>query len=179
MFVEIGVVTNIVLSENLGVNPLRVNEETGFLESPTTNHSIALERGAFTSARKVRVLQLINEAIDKEEYPSLDKICKEVGIAVRTFTEHVQIDEAFRRAWWEVKDRLKSVFTEQLALKAMSKYGTVANLAMLRWLESGTWLPETKINHVTNNANENIIKVVSTVIDAELLENESENGEKS
>lgn len=152
-------------------NPLVANPITGFLESPSP-HDICPERNYFNSDRKQHFLALIDECIDKEAYPHLKRICDTVGISQKAFERHLKWDKAFREEWEERKAQLRSVFTVKLAIKADSKMGTLANLAILRYLESGTWLPETRINHMSDGtASKSFINAIPTVIDAEIADN--------
>lgn len=156
-------------------NPLVQNEITGFLESRSPNSGVTLYANHFDSPRKTQFLALIDEHIRLKRYPSLENIAESVGVCLRTFEKHLAIDKVFRDEWDERKLRLKSVFTVELANKAMSKMGTLANLAMLRYLESGTWLPETRVNHITDHSSsKSLISTIPAIIDGEIVANEGD-----
>lgn len=150
-------------------NPLQVNPETGFLESPSSANT-GLQRNYFNSDRKLRFLAMIDEAIENNLYPSIREICRHLGISIESLNIHLRKDKVFAAEWNERRMQLQSVFTVELSRKAMKDSGTIANLAMLRWLESGTWLPETRINHVTDNHGAKAeFSTIKGAIDAEIV----------
>lgn len=152
-------------------NPLVINSETGFLESPSPR-SLNPERNFFNSERKLAFLALVDQAIEAERLPNIAGICRALGVGQRIVDEHIKQDKAFSQEWDERRRQLLSVYSSKLADKAESKMGTLANLAMLRWLESGTWNPETRVNHVTNNSeSKSLISAIPTIIDGEIVAN--------
>ena len=128
------------------MNKLQPNPVTGFLESINPNTG-----ECFTSDRKVALLALADEFAKRHEVPDLSELCDKVGIKYATFREHCEIDPKFSAAWQEVKHRLYNGFTQELSVKARSKNGIVANIAILRWLESGTFNPELRIQNSPHN----------------------------
>lgn len=157
-------------------NQLTVNAETGFLESYTP-YTADLERNYFNSDRKLHFLALVDECIKNRKWPTVNELCAIVGVGLRTFEIHLQKDAAFNQEWVERRRQLMSLYTSKLAEKADHKMGTLANLAMLRYLESGTWNPEHRINHVTNDSvSKSLFNGLNQVQDAEILPINQDNG---
>lgn len=155
------------------MNPFTVDPKTGFVESKNST-VLNRHRNAFNSERKVRFLELCNEFIAKREYPDYVSICREIGIDHRTLYTHLSLDPKFADEFQEIKLALKSVFTTEIAIKAKMKMGTLANLAVLRYLENGTWNGQANINHVTDStASKSLITGLNSVIDAEIVDNSS------
>lgn len=151
-------------------NALVVNKETGFLESPSPSGNYTLHKTYFNSAKKLEFLNLVDECISNKNYPSLHNICETLDIGMSTFEWHMKNDRAFNAEWTERKIRLRSLYTVELGNKAMSKMGTLANLAMLRYLESGTWLPETRVNHVSDSGGSKpVFNALNQVVDGEIV----------
>jgi hypothetical protein len=144
---------------------LELNKETNFLESinPAVN--------SFTADKKVSFLKLTHDCIDKGKYPSVHKLCKAIGIGVSTFHLHLLRDENFRSAWSEVKHQIDSLLTDNLAIKAESKMGTLATLALLKHLEAGKWNQDTTINHVVDNSQaKTMLMGVNDFIEADIID---------
>ena len=154
------------LSSARPMRPLTLNPDNGFLES---SHP-----AAFTGERKQLFIALAHQAVDEKRYPDVQSICKSVGISNRVFYQHLSTDKKLAEEWHEVKRRIASVFTTELAAKAMTKMGTLANIAMLRYLEAGRWNTEGRLNISTDSSH---IKQVSSkltdIIDAEVIDDES------
>lgn len=150
--------------------PLRPNPKTGYLE--TKQNSPSALRTIFDSEKKVKFLELAEEAIKKKEYPAIYLICDAIGISQRNFEAHLQQDPVFRADWNEINARLKSLFTCELANKAVSKYGVAANIVMLKYLENGTWNEKNTLIHSTDISRENTIKdTYIDAVDAEIVPN--------
>lgn len=148
------------------MNALQPNPDTGFLESinPSTPE-------AFTSVKKVKLLELAKVFADRREFPDVSQLCDAVGIKYWTFHQHLQRDEKFKDAWDEIKGRVFAGLTNELSVKAKSKNGIVANIAMLRYLESGTFNPESRIIHSTDNPSVKALSDrLSVYVDAEIVD---------
>lgn len=121
------------------MNSLVRNDETGFLDA---DNSVS-----FNSDKKVKFLTAARDYIDSfNEFPSIYALCKLVGISISTFENHCKRDEVFKQSWKEIISILKSVYVSSLATKASSKNGIVANLAILKYLETGTFVDRLQIN---------------------------------
>lgn len=147
------------------VNPLVPDPKTGFLQSHDN------QGRTFTAEKKVKFLSIINEYINKKQYPLIHSVCDSLGIAVRTFDKHVEIDPAFGEAWREIKARLHSVFTHEMGIKALNPNGFMANVAILRYLENGTFNGESRVIHSTDNASAKAVNDrLKDAIDAEIVD---------
>jgi hypothetical protein len=144
---------------------VEVNRETGYLEA-SGNWA---QRG-FNSEKKKKFLELAQDYVDKHHnFPPIHDITKAVGINSRTFYEHLSMDSTFKQAWREVQVNLQSHFTQAIGLKANTKQGTLANLAALRFLESGSWVPS-GLNPISQAApSKQLINQFSGAIDAEIV----------
>lgn len=150
--------------------PLGINKETGYLESQPNVLVPSLNYNPLTAEKKQLFLRAALQCIENKKFPALHTICESLEINMRTLQVHLQKDELFRQHWDEVKERLKSLYTDKLADKAEGKQGTLANLAMLRYLETGTWVMNGQ--PVTNNASiNNGQSQINGYIDAELVDN--------
>lgn len=151
------------------MNPLQKNSVTGFLESDNS--------WAFNSDRKIKFLTLAKEFIDNfNEFPSVYSICKQVGIAITTFENHLKSDEQFKKQWKEVISILKSVYVNNLATKANSKNGIVATLAILKYLETGTFVDRMQLINSNDQIgmDKRVIDAVIIDADPEIPGNQSE-----
>jgi hypothetical protein len=122
------------------MNALKPNPVTGFLESvnPST-----LE--AFTSDKKIRFLELAKIYADRRELPDTHKILEAIGIKHSCLNEHLSIDEKFKDAWNEIRRSVASGMANELSIKAKGKQGIIANLAVLKYLETGSWLNDQRL----------------------------------
>jgi hypothetical protein len=110
------------------VNALTVNPQTGFLESVAPNFE------SFDSQRKQALLQLANECADRDEAPNLNEICKRIGINLRTFHRHLQVDEVFREAWDEVRLKIEDALQRSLVRQGVK--GSQGITAAIFWLKN-------------------------------------------
>ncbi len=155
------------------VNPLKLNPATGFLES--INPSTA---ECFTSEKKLKFIELGMQYANRRELPDITAICDAVGIAHRTWLSHLQVDEKLRELWNEVKSKVFSGMCNELSVKAKSKNGIIANIAVLRYLESGTFNPESRVIHTSDNAAiKGVGERISGYFDAEIVDKPKESGD--
>lgn len=88
--------------------------------------------------------------------------------------KHLEWDEVFAEEWNEIKGRLASGFTSELAVKAKSKMGIIANLAVLRYLESGKWNNDNNITIKTDDAGvKALFDRSNRVVDAVIVPNQA------
>lgn len=147
------------------MQPLTRNEDTGFLESKRSYGSD--KKGIFDSNAKVLFLDMAQKYIDEREWPPIHELCRAIRITTRTFEQHLHWDPEFNEQWKEKKRQLQYLFTQELAIKAKGKMGTLANLALLRNLETGSWV----VNNVSqSDSNSSHHKSVLGAIDAEIIE---------
>lgn len=163
--------TGEVIGFYLRMNPLKVNAETGFLETKNTRpFSLNQHKPPFDAAKKVKLLNMFREQIDARNYPEVHVICDAVGVSISAFRAHLAIDPAFQAEWQEIKLRIESVFAKALSKKALTKMGTLANLAILRHLENGSWNGESRVIHETDNTTlKGLLTSMPSVVDAEIV----------
>ncbi len=143
------------------MNPLAINESTGFLDADNSS--------TFGSDKKIKFLTEARVYIDNfNEFPSIYALCRSVGISISTFENHLKLDEPFKRQWKEIISILKSVYVSSLATKASSKNGIVANLAILKYLETGTFVDRLQVNSTVEFGTD------KKVIDAIIIESDPE-----
>lgn len=148
------------------MNALQPNPDTGFLESinPYTNE-------AFTSNKKVKFLALAKEFSKRRELPDTHSICEAVGIKYRTLNEHLEVDEKFKEAWEEIRQSIASGMANELSVKAKGKQGIIANLAVLKYLETGSWINDQKLILNADTAQlRSVMDKSKGFIDAELVQ---------
>jgi hypothetical protein len=150
---------------------LQENPQTGFLEAQR------LGNVGFSSEKKVKFLQLCQEYVDKyKNFPPTHEIAKATGITSRCFYLHLKEDPKFKQAWKEIQLGLQAHFTQKIGEKANTKQGTLANLAALRFLESGSWNPNQGLNPVSHDSpTKRIMEHFNEYIDAEIVPESSTN----
>lgn len=122
------------------MNELATDANTGYVQL-TGNQAL------FTPERKVKILELAKEFIETyREFPSYDALARKVGISLRTLDHHLKFDDKFRHDWDEVLMILRDLYRNKLAIKADSKNGIVANLAILKYLETGSFVDRLQVN---------------------------------
>ena len=154
------------------MNKLQPNPVTGFLESinPGTVE-------CFTSDKKLKLLEVAKQYAMKRQLPDINLICDQIGITYRQFSYHLNQDSKFKAAWDDIRARVFSGLCNELSVKASSKNGIVANLAVLRYLESGTFNPESRVVHMSDNSTvKAVFDRITTYKDAEIVENDQITG---
>lgn len=149
------------------MNPLVKNEETGFLEADN--------EWSFTSERKIKFLGIAKDyVVNFNEFPLIPAICDKVGINLRTFERHLKQDGHFKDEWKEIIYRLKGVYTNSLAQKAASKNGIVATLAILKYLETGTFVDRYQIINSGDQLSDDkrVNEAIIIDVDAEIAGNQ-------
>lgn len=110
------------------MNALRVNEKTGFLESPSPNST------TFDSVKKQTFLELANQQAENEESPNITKLCKKLGITLKTFYNHLREDEVFREAWDETRLKIEDALQRSLIRQGVK--GSQGVTAAIFWLKN-------------------------------------------
>ena len=146
---------------------LEVNPDTNFLES------INPIKQAFTSDKKLQFLKLATDHItEHKEVPDILSICQLIGINVRTFQRHLNLDSTFQECYKEVLAKIDLLLTNDLYVKSKAKMGTLALLAMLRHNETGRWnQDQLTINHMSDNSSsKTILSSVNEYIEADIID---------
>ena len=144
---------------------MEIDPKTGYMQSPNGNSP-----RIFTGESKKKFLQLASDYIRKHNnYPPLHLLAEGIGVSLRTVQTHLSQDSAFKQDWKDVLNTLQVIFTQKLGDKAQKTQGTLANIAMLRYLESGTWSPS-GLNPISHSApSKEIISQFHEAIDAEIV----------
>lgn len=151
--------------------PLRINPETGYLETKGVTERI------FDSPKKIKFLTLAHEAVKRRELPEIHMIAEAVGISTESFYDHLRRDKKFAGEWREIRLKVNSILEKELYSKAMNKMGIVANLAWLKRLESGSWIDQNRIIHSNENAGlKDINSQFLDAVDAEIVPNSESAG---
>lgn len=120
------------------MNPLQIDTETGFLESPSIRHF------TFTAEKKQRFLEIAHEHRKAGHYPNLGEIADQVGVNIRTIDRHLMLDEQFKSEWDEIVLR-----TEAKCMSDMYDLRLKQPLFMfglLRRLLPNRWNPDSRMN---------------------------------
>jgi hypothetical protein len=143
---------------------MEINQETGYLEDTRQINA------SFSSENKKKFIQLAQEYQDKHHnFPPISDICRAIGITTRTFYKHLSFDSVFKHDWKELQCQLQAHFTSKIGEKANTKQGTLANLAALRYLESGSWNPS-GLNPISQDSpTKEINSRFSEAIDVEIV----------
>lgn len=110
------------------MNPLRIESKTGYHESSNSEYT-------FNAQKKSDFIRLAREIVEAHEYPNVGDLCKVLDISVRTFQNHLEIDEKFAADWRELE--LKGEATCLSDMYAMRKKNP---MYMFGWLRAR--LPE-------------------------------------
>jgi hypothetical protein len=139
---------------------------TGYLQRQRND----LVGKTFTPEKKLDFLRLVKDYIDKHQaYPPLHTFLKALGVGMRTLQNHLANDQIFKSDYKELLHNLQVIYTQKLGDKADAKQGTLANLAMLRYLESGTWNPS-GLNPISQGApSKELLSSFGDAIDAEIV----------
>lgn len=146
-------------------NKLTVNPKTGFLESVSPN------LGTFDSNKKVRFIQLATELAERGEYVNPHTLCKAVGIALRTYMNHMSIDERFKAAMHEAKAIEEALLVERLHGMTKRANGFMPIMARLRDLNGPRWHDQRRVIHEADNASiKTLNERIDTYIDADIVD---------
>ncbi len=144
------------------MHPLSVNPKTGYLESNVGS--------SFDSASKVRFLELCREFKAKEDkWPDIGSVCDSIGVTLKTFEKHLQVDEEFRDAWEELTLRGEATLTSK-----MYDLATKNPMYMFGWLRRWNpqrWNPDFKVNISTDYSQvKGALDGARAVFEAELVD---------
>lgn len=154
------------------MNALQLDPKTGYLESRNP------QGNGFTAERKVRFVELCHETITNGDWPSIEELGEAINVAPSSIYDHLKVDPLLKQQWKEIKTRLSSFYTKTLASKARLNQGTIANLAILKYLETGSWLQNLPLNPSQDNGpTKQLISQYSGAIDAEIVVEADKSGD--
>jgi hypothetical protein len=145
---------------------MEVDAETGYIQ--TQRNDVGGKH--FTAEKKISFLKSARDFVTRfKKYPPMHELAASVGTTLRTVQTHLKDDHVFKQDFREILNELQVIYTQKLGDKADLKQGTLANLAMLRYLESGTWNPG-GLNPISQLApTKEILTRFNDCIDAEIV----------
>lgn len=147
------------------MNPLVPDPRTGFLGSG--NSPVA-----FGAHKKAALLGLARKEIEENSrVPSLLSLSKAVGISLRTFQRHLQLDEQFRDEFREILMSGESILTDVMFDRGKTPGGYMDRITWLRRHFPENWNPEYKLNVAsTNEIHQRVYDAIAIDSDPEILE---------
>ena len=143
------------------MNPLKVNPETGFLETNTPSGY------GFDSARKLQFLALADEHFTKTgNMPDLTSMAQAIGIHPHTVDAHMRDDAAFALAWRNIKLKGKWKLEGKMYEYAQGKGGYMHMITWLRKEFPEEYNPDIRVINSTDNG---LVKRLSDVFNAEIV----------
>lgn len=143
--------------------PLRPNPETGYLESNRLS--------SFDSAKKVRFIELAKEAAMNKHIPNLATLSQAVGIAIRTYWDHMAKDPKFAEAWRDVEDICEANLVDCMYEYAQRPSNYMDRITWLRAKRPERWHPEFKVTISQDSAyTKGLVDMVKGAIDADIVD---------
>jgi hypothetical protein len=119
-------------------NRYELDEKTGYMQS--VPHYVKGLKGTLTAENKAIIITAALEYLDTYQcYPPLLPLAKLAGVNLSTLNDALKSDPAFSAAWNEVKARIFDCYRKKLADKADRPNGVIANLAILKYQETGAF----------------------------------------
>ena len=126
------------------MNALRIDSQSGFLESPSPNLQ------TFDADKKQIVIDLAMQSAERGEWPDITALCKQVGISARAFRWHCDKDEVFRERWEEVKRAVANEIAKTMAVHSKRPGNYMDRVTLLRHLYPEEWGGERKDQLLTD-----------------------------
>lgn len=143
-------------------NALIVDTATGFLQNNFTSNY------GFTAEKKVQFLELATAYRKDGKFPKVSAICDLIGINIRSFERHLEVDEPFKIAWEEISTHVEydciSDMSELRRKNPMYMFG------LLRYLNPKRWNPNDKSSATVNiNMFADTVKKIAEYQDASVV----------
>lgn len=122
------------------MNQLQVDSSSGFLEGDNRN--------SFKAEDKSKLLEMAQQFVDKQEYPDLNWICRQLGINVRTFWRHYDADDNFRAAYDEIDLQIENILSRALVRNGQKANGVGASAFWLKNRLSKRWSDNPSQNQI-------------------------------
>lgn len=144
------------------MNALHLDPATGFLESASPGSL------TFDSGKKVRFLELATAYRQAKKFPKVSDICDEIGLNIRTFERHLELDTNFAAAWKEISTHIEyqciSDMSDLRVKNPMYMFG------LLRYLNPKRWNPNEKHDvSISLNVFGDAIKELPTYKEGEIV----------
>lgn len=143
--------------------PMKVNSETGFLEGNASN--------AFDSERKIKFIEQARKIREAGGWPSINSLCKAIGISERTFGVHLQVDAVFKETWEDIVHGAADALESKMFEYAQGKGGYMHMITWLRANRPGKWNPDLKvIVNADSPALKSVTNLAKDAIEADIVD---------
>lgn len=150
---------------------LSKNPTNGFLETkrsfPSTN---VRSYSPLTAEKKQSFLNVTRDFISATKMmPNLAEICEELNVKMTNFYIQINEDPEFKREYKDIISNISAHYVSKLAHKAEKDSGVIANLAMLKYLETGSFVDRLNVKQSVNiEMNEKVYSAITVDIDPEI-----------
>lgn len=125
------------------MNPLQIDPATGFLTSPSpTNYG-------FTAEKKIHFLELATAYRKESKFPKVSLICDQLGIDIRSFERHLELDTNFKEAFDEIAKHIEYECISDMS--DLRKKQPLFMFGLLRYLNPKRWAPDAKLSITVDN----------------------------
>lgn len=150
---------------------LQKNPETGFLETKRSFPSTNVRKfDPFTADKKQAFLSVTRDFITATKMmPNFQEICEELNIKITSFYDQIQADTAFKKEYQDILKGLSAHYVSKLAQKAEKDSGVIANLALLKYFETGSFVDRLNVKQSVNfELNQKVFDAIKLDIDPEI-----------
>lgn len=120
------------------MNSLQVDPTTGFLQNNFTSHY------GFTVDKKLHFLELATQYRKDGKFPKVSAICDQIGINIRSFERHLELDEKFAAEWKEISTHVEYDCISDMS--ELRKKNPMYMFGLLRYLNPKRWNPDSKLS---------------------------------
>ena len=147
------------------------NPINGFLESKQSFPSRNVRK--FTALTAEKKQDLLNIARDftraTQRIPNIAIICDELNISVTSFYDALKTDNLLQKEYKDILSTVSQHYISKLADKAEKDSGIIANLAMLKYLETGSFVDRLNVKQTVNyELNKTVYDAIKVDIDPEI-----------
>ncbi len=146
------------------MNAFIIDEKTGFLTAPSD------ERITFDALKKVRILEIAEEMVQRGEMPRLSILAKAVGVDTDTIIRHRKEDVKFGREWERVIDLAEETLVGTMFAQGQKPSGYMDRITWLRAYRPGRWNPDRQVQfHGDISITQKVSSALTMAIEAEVL----------
>lgn len=150
---------------------LQKNPETGFLETKRSFPSKNVRTySPLTAEKKQAFLNVTRDFITATKMmPNYAEICDELNIKMTNFYEQLNSDPEFKKEYKDIVSNISSHYVSKLAQKAEKDSGVIANLALLKYLETGSFVERLNVKQTVDiGLNQKVFDAIRVDIDPEI-----------
>lgn len=150
---------------------LQKNPETGFLETKRSFPSKNIRTyQTFTAEKKIQFLNLSRDFITATKMmPNFAEICEELNVRINNLYEQLAADPEFKKEYKDILKSLSAHYTSKLAQKAEKDSGVIANLALLKYFETGSFVDRLNVKQTVDfSMNQKVYDAIKVDIDPEI-----------